>query len=240
MMRAAQQHSSWWQLACRLSGFLGALVILFGYCDAVYDKVRAARYRKLGGQKVDISKRGGAPQDSHAQHQQPQPARSPVSHTASQPLNGGTPLSVSDFDTAAFSKDPWFRDWIVTQRASQRYPELDLAEETCPRTPHYIPPRDTPKVPPGHDTAVQPLIPRIIFQTWKTHRLTQHMRSAARSWIELNPDYHYALFDDFDCASFVQYHFNENWADTNFNTYELYTSLQSGTARAGAGGDDPR
>jgi hypothetical protein len=174
-------------------------------------------------------------QQQQQQQQQPQqPQQRSPAQTHGGPPQRSSMLPATPPATpaeSAFLQDSWIRKWISTGNGHSPAAAVDLplAEADCPRMPHYIAPRDPP--PPGKPTA-HALIPRIIFQTWKTHRMSRHMRSAAQSWVRLNPEYHYALFDDFDCEAFVRDHFNSTWGDTGFHTYRLYTSLKSGTARA--------
>ena len=51
------------------------------------------------------------------------------------------------------------------------------------------------------------LIPKKIFQTWKTRKLPPRMYSAVQKIIKLNPDYDYYLFDDEDCKQYLQKHY---------------------------------
>ena len=43
-----------------------------------------------------------------------------------------------------------------------------------------------------------------IHQTWKTQKVPEHLQKQVDSWKELNPDYHYKLWDDRECLAFVQ------------------------------------
>eukprot|EP00986_Skeletonema_menzelii_P016961 scaffold16783_cov142-Skeletonema_menzelii.AAC.2 len=64
------------------------------------------------------------------------------------------------------------------------------------------------------DRSSQQLIPRIIFQSWKTNHLTYNVCQTALSWTKLNPEYDYLLFDDnaVDTVDlFVQKEFGNNF-----------------------------
>jgi hypothetical protein len=56
----------------------------------------------------------------------------------------------------------------------------------------------------------QQLIPRIIFQSWKTNHLTYNLCQTVLSWAKLNPEYDYLLFDDDAADLFVQKEFGDN------------------------------
>ena len=56
------------------------------------------------------------------------------------------------------------------------------------------------------------LIPKVIYQTWKSNNLTDYLHDCAYTWISKNPDYRYEFFDDarlekfvhdFDCSDFT-------------------------------------
>src|SRR5690348_13215683 len=53
------------------------------------------------------------------------------------------------------------------------------------------------------------MIPRQIFQTWKTKNVPELMEKAMSSIKTLNPEYNYQLFDDDDCRAYLQTHFPE-------------------------------
>jgi mannosyltransferase OCH1-like enzyme len=55
------------------------------------------------------------------------------------------------------------------------------------------------------------LIPRVIYQTWKSNEMPEYLYRCAYSWISKNSDYHYEFYDDsrvekffyeFDCSDF--------------------------------------
>jgi mannosyltransferase OCH1-like enzyme len=57
------------------------------------------------------------------------------------------------------------------------------------------------------------LIPKRIYQSWKTKNANQHTRELIENTKKLNPGYTYELFDDDDCRSFILKHFGENYAN---------------------------
>jgi hypothetical protein len=57
------------------------------------------------------------------------------------------------------------------------------------------------------------LIPKKIYQSWKTKKLPPKMQEAVGNVRTLNPDYDYELYDDDDCRNFLLVHFGENYAN---------------------------
>ena len=49
-----------------------------------------------------------------------------------------------------------------------------------------------------------PIIPPLIFQSWKTNHLSYKMCQHVLTWSRLNPEYDYFLFDDHSVDSFIQ------------------------------------
>lgn len=56
------------------------------------------------------------------------------------------------------------------------------------------------------------MIPKKIFQSWKTKRLGKEMEKNVNAVKELNPDYEHYLYDDQDCRSLLLENFGENYA----------------------------
>lgn len=55
------------------------------------------------------------------------------------------------------------------------------------------------------------IIPRVIYQTWKSNEMPDYLYNCAYTWIDKNPDYRYEFYDDtrlekfiynFDCSNF--------------------------------------
>lgn len=57
------------------------------------------------------------------------------------------------------------------------------------------------------------LIPKKIYQSWKTKELAGEMANIVKKTQEMNPDYSYELFDDKDCYEFILEHFGVNYAN---------------------------
>jgi len=55
------------------------------------------------------------------------------------------------------------------------------------------------------------MIPKKIFQSWKTKNLDQKMKESVSKLRELNPEYQYFLFDDEDCREYILKHFGQNY-----------------------------
>jgi hypothetical protein len=61
-------------------------------------------------------------------------------------------------------------------------------------------------------------IPKIIFQTWKTHSLPKQFEYWSGTWKKYNPDYNYILWDDAENRAFVAEHFD--WFLPVFDSYD--------------------
>jgi mannosyltransferase OCH1-like enzyme len=63
------------------------------------------------------------------------------------------------------------------------------------------------------------MIPKKIFQTWKTREVENHvMKKWQQSWKDLNPDYEYVIWDDNDNRKFTSEHFSDF-----LNIYDNYS-----------------
>lgn len=57
------------------------------------------------------------------------------------------------------------------------------------------------------------LIPKKIYQSWKTKNLPEKMAEIVSRTKEMNPDYEYELWDDADCKKLLLDNFGQNYAD---------------------------
>jgi hypothetical protein len=57
------------------------------------------------------------------------------------------------------------------------------------------------------------LIPKVIYQSWKTKKLNPLMSKNVENLKSLNPEYEYKLYDDSDCRKFLMDNFGVNYAD---------------------------
>lgn len=57
------------------------------------------------------------------------------------------------------------------------------------------------------------LIPKTIYQSWKTKNLPVKMSKIVEKVRQLNPEYQYILYDDDDCRAFLLKHFGQNYAN---------------------------
>ena len=57
------------------------------------------------------------------------------------------------------------------------------------------------------------LIPKKIYQTWKTKNVTPDMQENIGKIKKLNPEYTYTLYDDNDCRAFILAHFGIEYAN---------------------------
>lgn len=71
--------------------------------------------------------------------------------------------------------------------------------------PHHIPARIKNKE--------NQLIPKCIYQTWKSRKLPLDMHRAVIKTIELNPDYDYYFFGDEDCRSYLSKNYPEDYLE---------------------------
>lgn len=69
------------------------------------------------------------------------------------------------------------------------------------------------------------MIPKVIYQTWKTKDLPANVRKVIDSFLSINKEYHHILFDDNDMDNFIQQNFNEY-------IYNCYRQLNVGAAKA--------
>lgn len=57
------------------------------------------------------------------------------------------------------------------------------------------------------------MIPKIIFQSWKTKELSPVLQKNVKKIKDMNPEYEYLLYDDLDCKKFLLDHFGVNYAN---------------------------
>lgn len=57
------------------------------------------------------------------------------------------------------------------------------------------------------------LIPKKIYQSWKTKELPENMKANVEKLRAMNPEYEYELYDDDDCKRFLLENFGENYAN---------------------------
>jgi mannosyltransferase OCH1-like enzyme len=68
-------------------------------------------------------------------------------------------------------------------------------------------------------------IPRNIFQTWETKKLSDGFNSLTESWRQKNPNYAYFLYDNDDCEQFIKKHFD-------LRVYNSYCRIIPGAFKA--------
>lgn len=69
------------------------------------------------------------------------------------------------------------------------------------------------------------MIPKIIWQTYKTPVPPAQSAELIKSWLDLNPDYTWYYFDDEKCQKFIQDHFDDSF-------YQMYISLPIGVMKS--------
>lgn len=57
------------------------------------------------------------------------------------------------------------------------------------------------------------MIPKIIFQSWKTKNIGPVLEANVKKIKDLNPEYEYFLYDDIDCRKFLLENFGVNYAN---------------------------
>lgn len=68
-------------------------------------------------------------------------------------------------------------------------------------------------------------IPKLIWQTYLTKNLPKPAKAAQKTWLQLNPDYNYALWDDQDLELYIQ----TNWDPL---TFSFFKALPLGVMKA--------
>jgi hypothetical protein len=68
-------------------------------------------------------------------------------------------------------------------------------------------------------------IPRNIFQTWKTKKISSEFKSLTQTWVDKNPNYAYFLYDDNECDDFIKKNFDNR-------IYNAYCRIIPGAFRA--------
>lgn len=116
-------------------------------------------------------------------------------------------------------EDEWMQKWKREHHRQYNYRcqyDSDGNAGVC-ELPRFLPPRARSK----HAQ----LIPRVIFQTWKSTSVDIPTFASATSWISKNPEYEYFLFDDSDMHRFV-------CENSNVTVKLSFSTLLSGAARA--------
>ena len=68
-------------------------------------------------------------------------------------------------------------------------------------------------------------IPRNIFQTWSTKKISDNFNMLCQTWREKNSNYAYFFYDDDDCEKFIKKHFDEK-------VYNIYLRIIPGAFKA--------
>ena len=74
-------------------------------------------------------------------------------------------------------------------------------------------------------SSYKPIIPMNIFQTWHTKKIPLLMANTFYKIRQLNPEFNYYLYDDYDCYKFIKNNFDEDILNT-------YNSLIPGAYKA--------
>ena len=69
------------------------------------------------------------------------------------------------------------------------------------------------------------LIPKVIYQTWKTKDIPEGIQKKQQEMMQINPGYSLEIFDDADIDAFIKDNFDEE-------TYSAYTELNVGAGKA--------
>lgn len=69
------------------------------------------------------------------------------------------------------------------------------------------------------------MIPKFIWQTYKTPFPAKQSAQSIKSWLDLNPDYEWYYFDDAKCEQFIRDHFSDEF-------YQMYVSLPIGVMKS--------
>lgn len=71
------------------------------------------------------------------------------------------------------------------------------------------------------------MIPRIIWQTYKTPKPPNESLDCIKTWLDKNPNHDWYYFDDDRCERFIKDHFSDGF-------YEMYNSLPYGVMKSDA------
>lgn len=69
------------------------------------------------------------------------------------------------------------------------------------------------------------MIPKVLYQTWKTNNLTKDMIKIKNSWKENNPEFEFKLYDDRMCFEFIRDNFTKR-------ILEAYKKIKYGALKA--------
>ena len=118
----------------------------------------------------------------------------------------------------------WLDDWRQRHTGSQGRTQVKCTSGSEPlcELPPYLPPHSLNS---QELRSHEQLIPRIIWQTWKSYAVGPKQCQAMVSIINSNPEYEYVLLDDAAAAQFMCEHMD---AATNL----AYESLVPGAAKA--------
>lgn len=150
----------------------------------------------------------------------PEPSRfpSPSSPPSPSPILQRSPFPSTPppelLDSEEVEAKEWLKKW-GERRGDGKEPE-QRCEGKC-AIPRHLLPRQAPPSP--------QMIPRKIWQTWKSDVVGPHQFSAMASFIRANPEYEYFLFDDDDCWEFVC-----RFGDDDIR--EAYETVRPGAAKA--------
>jgi mannosyltransferase OCH1-like enzyme len=71
------------------------------------------------------------------------------------------------------------------------------------------------------------MIPKLLWQTYKSKFPPNDSISSIKTWLNLNPNYQWYYFDDVKCSQFISDHFSSEFVD-------MYNSLPYGVMKADA------
>ena len=69
------------------------------------------------------------------------------------------------------------------------------------------------------------MIPKIIFQTWKTKEPNGSIDKLRNTWISKNPEFAYEYYDDNDIKTFIETHFDDR-------VKKCYSRILNGSLKA--------
>lgn len=76
------------------------------------------------------------------------------------------------------------------------------------------------------------LIPRVIYQTFKSSEVTDRLYYAAQTWIQYNPDYSYEFYDDIRRDEYVKSYNCEGLSFTNEELNKAYNDVKPQASKA--------
>ncbi len=98
------------------------------------------------------------------------------------------------------------QDAFSYEKASPMVENTQPSSQNLIEMPHFIPRKNIKS-----SSILEHKIPKKIFQTWKSRYLTEKVYNHVRKLIDMNPDYDYYLFGDYECREYLKRYFTSEY-----------------------------